>query len=691
MSSSAPRQKRPATKPARDRRTKKEKIDETIDETETIEEAETIDGKKNKQEAEKTIVAKRDAMCGPDEHKSAKTPSKLRVDNTTLTRQLRQVLLAGTNITFDTSQADSTSISASSGQNLPIVITNVQPLDTLIGTSSSDMVNAPLDSILTSSSLSIARQSGNTQIALELPASVVEFFKSSVVYTSANAPVINDGGVYSYDSSRAEFVDSEHSTAANYLFKYSPRPNSSALQTELAVSSASSISNVPWQLTSTASAPSASLSATLNGDSIYATVFSGTQDLSMAASQYANGGMAYANDYTVFLAGTFPIDQTASDAFFSLSGTSTIYAVSFGNTTQQSGALVYNLGESHYIPYVQATGVYAFRVSFTTAFTSLLDVFFNGHKIYSRAISTSLTAKSLGLGGLLSLGSSTNSSSFSMSLLSMLSYAQALSDQQCIAISKTLNFAKQVLPLGTSLPYPSYAIMSPPSNSATTITGSISLYGASPFDLHQATPANQPAYVTLYNSSIAFPTYNLQFGGAQANMHTTSTIPAVNSSVFGTFAIAYLPNVHSADDNEILTFAMQSPADTIALTTRYVSSTHVFTLLLNASAQCSVSIPHVASTNDELVLFLAKNETSVGLVIVRVDTQSIVGTCAFTYAGNAFGSLTIGRLTSPTSVFTYFLGDMWFYPRPLASYEYRLHTEQFQQLYGLPLVGSIFS
>lgn len=632
-------------------------------------------GKKKTQETEATSSAR----------------GKLRVDNATLTRQLRQVLLAGTNISFDTSQTESTAISAASGQNLPVVITNAQPLDMLIGTNASNMINTPIDSVITSSSLTIARQSGNTQLSLDLPPTVVSFYNSAATYTPSNAPFVNDGCVFTYDSSRQEFVETEHLINDNYLFKYSPTPNSSTLQTELSVSNSSSINNVPWQLSSTSTSPTATSYATLNGNTIYATSFASAQDLRMVAAQYANGGLNYPNDYTLVLAGSFPLDQTASNTFLSLSGTSSIYSLSFGNTTVQRGALVYNLGEPHYIPYVQATGIYVFRVSFTTAFTSMLDVFFNGHKMYSRAVSNTLTAKSLGLGGMLNLGSSSNTASFGMALLSMISYAQALSDQQCVAVSKTLNFVKQVLPLGTSLPYPSYAIMGSPSNTATSITGSISLFGTAPFDLHQTTPANQPAYVTLYSGSIVFPTYNLQFSASQANMHTTSTIPALNSSIFGTLAIAYLPNVSSANTNEILTVVMASPADTLALTTSYAASAHTFSLTLNSALQCSVTIPHVASTNDELVLFIAKNESSIGLVIVRVDTQNIVGTCAFSYSGNSLASLTIGRITAPTTVFTYFLGDMWYYPRALASYEYRLHTRQFQQLYGLPLVGSIFS
>ena len=630
---------------------------------------------------------------GKKKHESTQTkstPGKLRVDNATLTRQIRQVLIPGSNITFDTSQNDSTGISAASGQELPIVIGELSPLDILIS-NGSEMFNTPIDSVITSSTLTITRQNEDTQLAIDLPVGVVEFYNSEVTYGGADPGFISDGSIYTYDDTRQEFVDSEHLINDNYLFKYSPPPNSSALQTDLDVSNSSSVSNVPWQLSSTSAAPTTALSATFNGNSIYATAFASAQDLRMASAQYSNGGIAYPNDYTIVLAGTFPIDQTGSNKFFSLAGTSQIYALSFGNTILQTGALVYDLGEPHYIPYVQDTGVYVFRVSFTTAFTSLLDVFFNGRKMYTRAISNTLTAKSLGLGGLMSLGDSANTSSFSMSLLSMIAYAQALSDQQCVAVSKSINFVKQVLPLGTPIPYPNYAIMANPSNSATTIAGSISLYGTSPFDLHQPTSGNQPAYVTLYGGSIAFPTYNLQFSGSQTNMHTTSTIPARNSSIFGTYAIAYLPNVSSANTNEILTFAMQSPSDTIALTTQYASNTHTFSLLLNSSSQCSVSIPHVASTNDELVLFVAKNETSIGLVIVRVDTQKIVGTCAFTYTGNSFGSLTIGRLTSPVSVFTYFLGDMWYYPRTLASYEYSLHTRQFQQLYNLPLVGSIFS
>lgn len=219
----------------------------------------------------------------------------------------------------------------------------------------------------------------------------------------------------------------------------------------------------------------------------------------------------------------------------------------------------------------------------------------------------------------------------------------------------------------------------------------MSLYGTSPFDLHQNTVGDQPVFLTTF-SAIALPTYNLRFVANTANMQTTSVIPANNSSAFGTFAVAYLPNVSSSSVNEVLTIGLSSPADSLVLKTSYAASTHTFGLYLNGSLICSTDVPHVIGTNDELVLFITKTMSRLSFTCVRVDSLAIAGSCAVDYTtSNSISSIIIGRATAPAGVFTYFLGDMWYYARALASFEYKLHTNNFKQLYGLPLVGSIFS
>lgn len=477
----------------------------------------------------------------------------------------------------------------------------------------------------------------------------------------------------------------------NFLFKYAPSINTNVVNNELLVSSASCVDYVPWMLYSVSAAPTNVLYTTFNDDDIYVTQFASNQNLSMSSSQYG-ALLNYANDYTLVVAGNFPLDQTATNYFFNTTGNVNIYPVSFGNNTTQLNTLVYNLGEPHYIPYVQSQGIYVFRVSFTTAFVSVLDVFFNGRKIYTRAISATLTDFALGLGGLLNFGNSGNSSSFSMQMMGMTAYTQAFPDQQCIDLSKVYNFTKQVLSSGTSIPFPSSidSIISAPSNSATSISASVSSFGTAPFTLVQPTSGNQPVYQTTYNA-ITLPTYNLKFSGATSWMGTSVTIPAIHSNVYGTFAIAYVPNVSAAVYNEVLNVNFASPADLVTLKTSYASNIHTFVLFLNATQKCSVTVPHVESTNDELVLFFVKSTTQLALVITRIDTQKIVGCCSFAYASNAITGVSIGRKNTPASIFTYFLGDMWYYPRNLSSFEYKQHTLVYKQTYNLPLVGTIFT
>lgn len=616
-------------------------------------------------------------------------PRKLKIDNTTLTRQIRQILAAGTNISFDTSDNALTVINGAA--SLPIDITTpVALLDVLVG-DGEVFVNQPIDNVLVSNSLVISRIAST--LGIELPDYVVDFYQPNVTYSDESNSFIYDGLVFAYDSVRQEFVESRRLLNDNFLFKYSSAINTSAVNNELVVSSSSCVDYVPWMLNSvSAAAPTNVLNTTINDDDVYATNFVSNQNLSMSSSQYG-ALLNYANDYTLVVAGTFPLDQTATNFFFNTTGNVSIYPMSFGNNTTQLNTLVYNLGEPHYIPYVQATGIYVFRVSFTTAFVSMLDVFFNGRKIYSRAISTTLTDFALGLGGLVNLGNSANSSSFSMQLLGMTAYTQALPDQQCIDLSKIYNFTKQVLPAGTTIPFPSSIdniAGGAPSNHAVSFGASVSSFGSAPFVLVQATSGNQPVYQTVFNA-IAMPTYNLKFSGSTSWMGTSVTIPAINSNIYGTFAIGYVPNVPANVYNEVLNINFASPADLVTLKTSYTASVHTFVLFLNGTQKCSLTIPHVAGTNDEFVLFFVKSTTQLALVITRVDSQKIVGSCSFTYASNAISGVSIGRKNAPASIFTYFLGDMWYYPRNLASFEYKQHTLEYKQTYNLPLVGTIFS
>lgn len=610
---------------------------------------------------------------------SSKEPeNSLRVSNDVLTAQLRQVLRPGTNVTFDTTHVDYTLVSSAAGY--PSVITNPQDLDALVLDASANITNVPWTSLLesaTPTTFSINKVGNKIRYSLIPHAQI---YNSATVYPASLpfACVDPTGIVYSTSpTSRLENVRMKGSQ------------NSRLAIESTVVSSGSNVAKVPITMGRSSGAafivveqeslnvPTISSLATVNGVTINKLNFSGAQTLAtLAASHDDSSAFNISWDCTlVFSADIVPGDSTSK--YLEFTGNNSVYSMAISNSPIV-GNLSITCGEVHTIPYLAARGVYVVRISQTSAFTSYLDVFMNGSNIYSRPFSSSLTAKSLGLAGLLRLGDSTNTAS-TMSIHHLSWYDFALSDDDCFLQSQYIATTCGLLP---TISITSDLILSTDfkvryiaaAGTISDLPTSTNVLGA-PYSLSQSNAANKP----LFNS---YSTFNYRFVNSVAYMDSGALAGTTGSRY--SIVVMFAPGGICSVLNDLATLTLNN-SDFITIIGSYSSS--VLTLGLKSGAtQKTLSLAHKAATNDELALVLNCNNNVYTLTAIRFDTKECAScSIAYTGAGVSMNKLTIGRTSAPATVFPFNIGDIFVYTRILPGNDAMSLVDALIGDYSLPM------
>lgn len=610
--------------------------------------------------------------------------NSLRVSNDVLTNQLRQVLRAGSNITFDTSNLDFTLINGSGGY--PTQISNPQELDVVVLNSTGEMVNAPWTSILesaTSSTLSVSKVGNKIRLTLVPHAQI---YNSSTTYPASQPLAFVDVNGLPY------------ATQANGDFfsnKLGMRATGMLAIDEAVLSSGSNIARIPLNMgrntgsssitlvPESASVPTLGNLALVNGVQKRAASFSGASTLAMSTAQHdANAALNFAWDCTVVYCGTIVPNTDTSSKYFEFTGNSAIYPFSLANTPV-ARSLVLTCGDVHTIPYMSSGGVYVFRISQATSFTSYLDVFFNGTNIYSSPFSNTATAKSLGLGGILRLGDAANTSS--SQVVNHLSwYDYALSDAECFEISQyiavtlglsSLNIRSDAAFLADAVVSYASATNSSASSWAPTAASPVA------YIFSQSSPSLRPTFTGGYAS------YNFLFSSAQSFLDSG----AINGALGKNFSVAFMfaPGGIGNAINRIMSFTM-SNSDLLDIVGSYDGTTLTIGLAQGAS-QRTMSFAHVAGTNDELALvFNCKLGSHASLAATRFDAGVVGASCSLAYAvpNVNLDKITIGRTTTPTTVFPYNIGDIRIYARNLPAIDSKSLVSTFTSAYNLPMTST---
>lgn len=605
----------------------------------------------------------------------------LRVSNDLLSVQLRQVLRPGTNVTFDTTHSDYTLVSSAAG-GYPDAISNPQDLDALILNASAQIVNVPWLSLLestTPNSLSLAKVGNKIQFTV---APLAPIYDSATTYAASTQFACIDTAGIVYSTSPTSILQSD---------RMSGSPNYQLAIESAVLSSGSNVAKIPVRLgrsaggafivleTESANVPTISSLATVNGVVINKVNFSGAKTLATPlASHDDSSAINMPWDCTLILSADIAPGDTVSK-YLEFLGNSSVYGFSVANAPI-IGNLAVTCGETHTVPILNSRGVYIFRISQSSAFTTFLDVFFNGANIYSRPFSNTLTAKSLGLAGLLRLGDSTNTSS-TMSVHHLSWYDYALGDYECflksqyIAVTSGLTniSIRTELILSTDFQV-RYVASGGTTSSYPTETNLLGTFTA----LTQAVSGSRP----LFNS---YPTFNYRFVGNLINMNS-GTLSGSTGTRYS-IAIMFAPGGACADLNEISSIHLDN-ADKLAIIGSYASS--VLTIGLRSGAtDKTFTINHKASTNDELLLVLNCNNNVYTLSAIRYDTKECAS-CSLTYggAGQLLNSLTIGRTVAPANTFPYNIGDVYVYTRILPGNDAMSLVDALTAQYFLPMSGT---
>lgn len=610
----------------------------------------------------------------------AASANPLRVSNDLLTVQLRQVLRAGTNVVFDTTHADYTLVSSSGGY--PSAISNPQNLDAIVLDASANMINVPWLSLLestTPSTFSLAKVGNKIQFTLAPHASV---YDSSKTYAASLPFACIDSAGIVYSTSPTSSLESHSiSNSANYKL---------AIESAM-VSTGTNVSKIPVRLgrssgasfivlePESANVPTLTSLATVNGVSVNKVNFSGAQTLATpSASHDDSSAINMPWDCTLVMSADIVPGDTSSK-YVEFMGNSNVYAFSVANSAVV-GNLAVSCGETHLVPLLNSRGVFIFRISQSSAFTPYLDVFFNGANIYSRPYSGTVTAKSLGLAGLLRVGDSANTSS-TMSLHHLSWYDCALSDQECLLQSQYIAVTSGLsnISIGPELILSTdfkvrYVAAAGSTSSYPTQTSLISSYT----DLTQSTPASRP----LFNN---YATFNYRFTGNVAYMDSGALAGAAGSRYCVAFMFA--PGGACAILNEIASLTLDN-TDKIYVVGSYSSS--VLTIGLQSGATTKTfTLAHKALTNDELLLVLNCNNNVYTLTAIRYDTKECAS-CSLSYSGAGLvaNKLTIGRTVAPASNFPYNIGDLYVFTRILPGNDAMALVDYLTTTYSLPMSGT---
>ena len=125
--------------------------------------------------------------------------------------------------------------------------------------------------------------------------------------------------------------------------------------------------------------------------------------------EYAEQNFNHSKDYTIILTALLDLPLSAENSgppnyiggsYLRFTGNSKINELMIGTTAQERDSIVFKCGENHLIKLNKnIPSVYIFRMSGVNNATTVLDVFMNGHLVYSKVILTSTLSQ--GLGGVL--------------------------------------------------------------------------------------------------------------------------------------------------------------------------------------------------------------------------------------------------------------------------------------------------
>lgn len=613
----------------------------------------------------------------------------LKVSNEVLTAQIRQVLRSGRNISFDENSSAYTVINTSADPAPPISLDSPSLHDIItVINNQGDMGNALLRDLLVSTDPSLLAVSLDTNTRLTnigITNNVIKLYDNSKTYPASTAPVCMDkcGLLYSTDSvgvlkCSSLAIDNSRFT----LF---------GIDDLVGVN----VDALPIHMSRTANTPVITLVPTdannpptrVNGG-----VVNGQQKSRLrctsgrALSSAANSTLAQEGDFTLFVAFKYSTEDYATvHPVIAFSGNADVYGVSLSINAERPASATKTLlnifcGELHSVPDIPLTqndvSVYVVRLTGAYSLLSVLDVFCNGTKIYSKQLSIDLNDKNFGLSGIIELGSATALPVCELDFAHISWTNYALSDQECCLNSQRICVENAI----------SDNVLESSLTNVDWFVRYLSAHGSGQAWNISNSPINVFSNVSVFN--MTQPQINLapQFDSNATEYHRNffngiewmqTDILSNSEFLYDRFSVVFAFRAVSAGSsvNEVCKLSLAGLDSQQIVVSAFGDSTNLlFSLATPDNSSHTFQMKNVSNNNNFLLAVSVCNSTY-SLVAIRLNSSTLdVNSCSGDYNDgiNEFqycSRIIIGRTQAVTNIYEYSIGDVMCYSRSLSAHD----------------------
>lgn len=615
----------------------------------------------------------------------------LRVADEIFTNQLRNTLIAGTNISFVHVNDRQTRIDGLGGGGIPIVLTNPQANDLIVvANNANQIVNKTLETS-DASLLSITTTNNTLQLNPHCEFLLQTFAANRTYLPNLREAFMYEGNVYGTDENaiivwRNNCIDESNKLLYLDMNELSSYNNSGNLLTLPLYST-----KIPLvSLKSTQSTHAQVIEQTSNHVNFPSSVrlkFPHLTGLSNYSSHFE-----WDSDFSLIFAISCSSLGNNSSSIFGFDASDKIYNFDIEYNSEYRNHLCINCaGELHPIPVASDDddefNIICVRLTHVTAFRTHIDAFVNGTRQLSSYVDDTLTQKSLGLANLpYFLGHET----FPYTLAYFACYANALSDSECIQLTRHVNFYYQLDMANFQqqiIPYSSYRTMA--------------LSQSSPLVPLETNITNHFTFIstntspTLLFSSSSQP-YRLKFSNNNSNLVTSvDPMPSLLSPKNGLTIIGLvaLPlRNETTTYNPILTLLLDNNV-AISVGARYNVSTSTIRFQLTTNTQQSsaeilfsddtlcneflVSLSLYQNKHAYLSIWSLKNQESFDSVYLEYENTNSAGLVEYVLWGG---------ISTGTNQF--YLGPFEIYNRLINSFNFKKIRLNFISEFNLPLQQS---
>lgn len=599
----------------------------------------------------------------------------LRVSDEIFTTQLRATLIPGTNVTFNTTNPKQTIINASGGGGGGAVLDLHAPIavdDLLVLNSTLD---APRNKKLTSTNTALVGVNiSGTQVQI-VPGPLATYYNPSTIYPVQQSDLGLWNSLLAVGTNSAGNLYRTDTLINADLFFLDIDNSVVSTGTDLKQTRMLSAVTPPVYLTASGPTTTKSSQSSLSNNitNLNWLTFQTNSNLSTANFE----GFNWTHDFTIALAITTSSQlQLNNSPIFSFGGTSTIYSMSLDFDENLQNCIKFQHADAHNIPIPNNTNaIILIRCTATNAFVTQIDACVNGICVYTGFVDTSMTLKSLGIGGDCTIGPAA-----ALNVAYFGAFARALSDEECAKVTTAISLMRN-MPITNSF------------NAIPHVTYNSFSSGVSTVNPQETPrPSNYTLTATFPPTKANTPvTYNWKFYTNAQQFLSSGALTGLKLSGYdgyslvSLFAVPVLPLainiVNVAKFNFTLgdSIAIQLVGDVGSFNFRLA-----YTPLVGPTIYSANTTPFSAQNNNECAISLIVKRTNVWFSAYDYSTNTGTQTSLSVPIVGEVGTVLFGRdSSSPTHNVTYHLGDIMLFP--YIKRDIQQQIDLFKTTYSLPL------